>query len=346
MNARNALCAILAILVVGPACRSAKIEAPEAAPLKVVVQKARPAEESRAFTYSGTIVESETIPASFSVTGTVARVLVREGQPVAKGQLLAEIDDATYKNTFEMMRVAEKQAEDAFTRLSRMYRNGNLPEIKYVEVESALARARAASAVARRSLDDCRLYASASGFVGKRSIDPGMIALPNIASITIVKIDRVFARVPIPENDIAGVRKGDPATVRIGALGVRSFEGTVEDVGVEADVLAHTYKIRIALDNPEGAMKPGMVCTASLQSPGRSRGPVVPNEAVLVDETGRNYVFTLDDARRQALRTPVKIGALLGDGLEIVEGLAAGTEVVVSGQHRLTDRAAVEPVSD
>ncbi len=346
MNTRNTLGMILAVLVLGPGCRSAKSESPEAAPVKVVVRKALPADESRAFSYSGTIVESETIPLSFAVTGTVARVCVHEGQAVAKGQLLAEIDDATYKNTYAMMKTAEKQAEDAFNRLSRMYRNGNLPEIKYIEVESGLARARAAAAIAKRSLDDCRLYASTSGFVGKRSVDPGMIALPNVTSITIIKIDRVYARVPIPENDIAGVHRGDPATVRIGALGPQAHEGTVEDVGVEADILAHTYKIRIAVPNPDGAIRPGMVCMAVLRSPGRSRGPVVPNEAVLVDETGRNYVFALDAARQRALRTPVRIGALLADGIEIVEGLPAGAEVVVSGQHRLTDRAAVEIVSN
>jgi membrane fusion protein (multidrug efflux system) len=341
MNTRNACVVGFALLILVPGCRSSHDAAPGVDPIKVIVQKARPADGSQQFVYSGTIVESDTIPLSFAVTGTVARVLVHEGQAVVNGQLLAEIDDATYRNAYEMTRSAEKQAEDAFGRLSRMYKNGNLPEVKYIEVESSLARARAATAIAKKNLDDCRLHARAAGYVGKRAIDPGMIALPNVTSITLVKIEKVFARVPIPENDIALVRKGDPATVRIGALGSAPYEGTVEDVGVEADPLAHTYKIQIAVANPAGTIKPGMVCTAALRSAGRSHGTVVPTEAVLVDETGRNYVYTLDAARRKALRTPVKIGALLADGIEILEGLPADAEVVVSGQHRLTDQAAV-----
>jgi len=337
--------AIAALLLV-IACRPAPDPAPGPAAVKVAVRKARPAEESTPFAYSGTIAESEAIPLSFAVTGPVARVHVQEGQPVAPGQLLAEIDDATYRNSYEMTRAAETQAEDAFNRLSRMYKNGNLPEVKYVEVETGLARARAASALAKKSLDDCRLYAPASGYVGKRAVDPGMIALPNVASITLVKIGKVYARVPVPEGDIVLVRRGEAATVRIGALGSRTFPGTVEDVGVEADALAHTYKIRIGVANPDGAIKPGMVCTAALQGPGRSRGPVVPTEAVLVDEAGKNYVYALDPSRRKALRVPVKIGALLADGVEILEGLAPGVEVVVTGQHRLTDQAAVTVVAD
>jgi len=346
MKARNFCLAGIALVILFSGCRPARETGREIGPIKVVVRKVRTAEESRPFVYSGTIIESETIPLSFSVTGTVARVHVEEGQAVAKGQLLAEIDDATYRNSYEMTKAAEKQAEDAFTRLSRMYKNGSLPEIKYVEVETGLTRARAAAALAQKSLEDCRLYAGASGFVGRRSIDPGMIALPNVTSITLVRIDKVYARVPIPENEIAQVRKGDPATIRIGALGDQARTGTIEDIGVEADPLAHTYKIRIAVANPDGMIKPGMVCTAALPNPGRSRGLIVPAEAVLVDETGQNYVYKLDADRGKALRTPVKIGALFADGIEIREGLAAGAEVVVSGQHRLTDQAAVAIVTD
>jgi membrane fusion protein (multidrug efflux system) len=346
MKARTICLAGLALLILFSDCRTARDTASEAGPIKVVVHKVRSAEESLPFVYSGTIVESQTIPLSFSVTGTVVRVHVQEGQAVVKGQLLAEIDDATYRSAWEMTQAAEKRAEDAFHRLSRMYQNGNLPEVKYVEVESGLTQARAAAAVARKSLDDCRLSATVSGFVGKRSIEPGMTALPNVTSITLVRIDKVFARVPIPENDIALVHKGDRATIRIGALGDEARSGTVEDVGVEADPLAHTYRVRIAVPNSDGTIKPGMVCTALLRTPGQSRRLIVPTEAVLVDETGRNYVYTLDPSRGKALWTPVKIGALFADGIEIQEGLAAGAEVVVSGQHRLTDQAAVTVVPD
>ncbi len=331
----------LALLAFLSGCRASREASPGPSPVQVVVEKARAAGESRPFVYSGTIIESETIPMSFSVTGTVTRVHVEEGQAVARGQLLAEIDDSTYRNAVLMTRASEKRAEDAFNRLSRMYKNGSLPEVKYVEVEAGLAQARAAAAVARKTLDDCRLYAGASGYVGKRSIEPGMIALPNVSSITLVRIDKVFARIPIPENDITLVRKGDPATVRVGALGDEDRPGTVEDVGVEADPLAHAYKVRIAVANPGGTIKPGMVCTASLRRPGRDGALVVPTESVLVDETGRNFVYVLDSTRSKALRTPVKIGALLAGGIEVREGLAPGAEVVVSGQHRLTDGAAV-----
>ncbi len=342
MKLKNAASTILAIFMLFSGCRSSKDIAATAKAIKVVVRKVAPAEMGRKFAYSGTISESESIPQSFAVTGSVTRVHVDEGDSVAKGQLLAEIDATSYQDMYEMVKATEKQAEDAFNRLSRMYKNGNLPEVKYVEVETGLQKARAATAIARKNIADCRLYASAAGYVGKRSIDPGMVALPNLASITIVRIDRVFAKVPVPENDVVLVRKGQRALVRVGALGAREFEGTVEDIGVVADPLAHAYKVRIAVPNPDRAIKPGMVCTAVIKGLEHGSGLVIPNEAVLVDETGRNYVYCLDAAGTRASVRYVKLGELLQNGIRITEGLNEGQAVVVSGQHMLVDGSAVQ----
>jgi RND family efflux transporter MFP subunit len=331
----------LTLSVIFPACRSDHEAGTAAGPIRVVVQKVAPAETGREFAYSGTITESETLPQSFCVTGTVTRVMVNEGDTVANGAVLAELDDTSYRNTYRMAQAAEKQAEDAFNRLSRMFKNGDLPEVKYVEVQTGLERARSAAALARKNLEDCRLVASSSGYVGKRSIDPGMVTMPSVASITIVRIDTVFARIPVPENDIILVRKGQQAFVRIGALGSREFAGTVEDIGVVADPLAHSYKVRIAVPNPDRAIKPGMVCTAVIKGLERSSGLVIPNEAVLVDETGRNYVYCLDQSGTRASVRYVRLGELLQNGIRVAEGLREGESIVVSGQQKLVDGSAV-----
>lgn len=333
---------VVAILLAG--CRAGGAARRGPGPVRVVVSRVALAETGREFAYSGTMTESETLPQSFAVTGTVTRVHVNEGDVVARGALLAEIDDENYRQALEMTRAAEKQAEDAFQRLSRMYKNGNLPEIKYVEVETGLQRARAAAAIARKNVADCHLRADASGYVGKRSVDPGMMAVPGLAAITVVRIDKVFARVPVPENDLPLLHEGGPVAIRIGALGGREFAGRIEDIGVVADPLAHSYKVRIAVANPDRAIKPGMVCTASVKGLERSSGLVVPNRAVLVDETGRHYVYRLDAAGNRAFVRTVRLGELLQNGIRVTEGLGAGDAVVVSGQHKLVDGAAVQAV--
>jgi membrane fusion protein, multidrug efflux system len=239
--------------------------------IKVEVEQVKVVDGSQTFAYSGTIEESETIPLSFSSVGTVSKVFVSEGALVKKGQLLATLDNTTYQNAYAMAHATEQQAEDAYNRLTPMHKNGNLSDIKYVEVETGLQQAKAAAAIAKKSLNDCNLYATTDGYIGKRSIDPGMTTIPNLTSITIVKINKVFARVAVSEGEISLIQKGQKANIKIGALGSTNYNGVVEEIGVVADPIVHTYKIKIGIENTNHAIKPGMICNATIEIPSIAR---------------------------------------------------------------------------
>ncbi len=311
--------------------------------VNVGVEQVKNLDGSETFSYSGTIEESESIPLSFSTIGSVARVLVSEGDFVKKGQLLAELNDETFKNAYEMSAATLKQAEDAYKRLQPMYKNGNIPEIKFVEVETGLQQAKAAAAISQKNLNDCKLYSPVNGVVGKRSIEPGMSAMPNVTSINIVKIEKVFARVSVSENEIASVEKGSKAKIKIGALNYAEFTGTVEEVGVLADPISHSYKIKIGIANSNSQIKPGMICSAVLEQQNNSNGVYVSGKAVLVDEHGKNFVYITN--QNKASKKYVKTGRLLKNGIEIIEGLNPGDKVVVEGSHKLVDGSIINIVN-
>jgi membrane fusion protein, multidrug efflux system len=309
--------------------------------VKVQVEKVKPADVNQELAYSGTIEESETIPLCFSSVGTVSNVYVSEGSFVKKGQLLATLDHATYQNTYAMMHATEQQAEDAYKRLTPMHNNGNLSDVKYVEVETGLQKAKAAAAIAKKNLDDCTLHATTDGYIGKRSIESGMTAMPNLVSITIVKINKVFARVSVSENEIAQIHKAQKAKVTIGALGSANYDGTVEEIGVVADPIAHTYKIKIGIANKDLSIKPGMICSAIIEIPSAFRGVVVPSRAVMIDESGKNYVYVVS-SQNKAMRKYILTGQLLNSGIEVQDGLQMNDTIVVEGQHKLIENAFVQ----
>jgi len=312
--------------------------------IKVQIEKVKPTDVSQELAYSGTIEESETIPLSFSSVGTVSKVYVSEGAFVKKGQLLATLDHTTYQNTYAMMQATEQQAEDAYKRLTPMHKNGNLADVKYVEVETGLQKAKAAAAIAKKNLDDCNLCATTDGYIGKRSIEPGMTAMPNLVSITIVKINKVFARVSVSENEIALIQKGQKANITIGALGSVHYNGAVEEIGVVADPIAHTYKIKIGIINKDLSIKSGMICSAFIEIPNTVHGVVVPSRAVMIDESGKNFVYVVT-SQNKATRKYILTGQLLNSGIEVLEGLQINDTVVVAGQHKLIDNASVQIVN-
>jgi RND family efflux transporter MFP subunit len=155
----------------------------------------------------------------------------------------------------------------------------------------------------------------------------------------------VYADVSVPENEIVFIEKGQKGTITISALKDASFTGSVEEVGVMADPLAHTYKIKILIPNEDTKIKPGMICNVSISSEDKPAGVIIPNQAVLVDENGQNYVYTVNPSTKEASKKYVKTGALLNDGIEITQGLDENETVAVTGQQKLLDKSQVNIIN-
>ena len=114
--------------------------------IQVRAQQVKACDGSESLAYSGTIEESESVSHSFSSLGTVSRVYVAEGDAVRKGQLLAEINDATYRNTYQMTRATEEQAEDGLQTI-----NAHAPERQSVRCQVCGSRDRVAPGQSGRS---------------------------------------------------------------------------------------------------------------------------------------------------------------------------------------------------
>jgi RND family efflux transporter MFP subunit len=210
-----------------------------------------------------------------------------------------------------------------------------------VEVETGLQQAKAAAALAKKNLDDCKLYAIVDGIVGRRSIEPGMGVGSALSAITLVRIDTVYARISVSEGEIAAIKRGMVSRVTVAALGNTPCNGVMEQIGVMADPLMHTYKVKVAIANKDHALLPGMLCNVAIADPQSHTGVVVPTGCVMVDDGGKHYVFVADTAKNIAQRREIVPGSFVKTGLEISAGLHAGEWIVVSGQQKLSDQSPI-----
>jgi len=285
---------------------------------------------------SGTLEAERSIALSFQGTGTVEEVLVREGQPVRRGQILARLSSDSVEHQLGIARARVAQAEDASRRLEPLHRSGTVPEVKWVEVQEGLAQARHAEAIARKQVEDATLRAPEAGVIARRNVEPGANAVPALASaFTLVRLDTMLATVPVPEREIPRLRAGQPASVVVAALD-RQVTGTVREIGVIADALTRTYPVKIALENPDGALRVGMVVDARVPVGGGARSLAVPRAAVRVDGDGVPVVFVVGKDGK-ASRRAVKIEGYVGELTALSAGVAEGEQVVVSGTPMLAD---------
>lgn len=185
------------------------------------------------------------------------------------------------------------------------------------------------------------MYSPTNGYIGKRNFEPGMNSTPGITAFDLVKIEQVLVSVSVPENEISQIKKGQKATVEIAALGDELFLGVIEETGVVADFASHTYKVKIAVNNRELKLKPGMVGNVNLENNSNLKIPVVPLRAVLTDETDAKYVF-IAGADNKAVKKYVKLGKLLNDGVAITEGLNPNDRIIVEGNHKLAQNSQIK----
>lgn len=323
-------------LLVG--CQSKKT-AKEIQPVTVKVVKMSASSVSGGQSYSGTIEEVSGTSLSFSVGGTVKRVMVEEGQHVSRGQLLAVVDDETTRNAHVAAMSMRQQAEDAYKRMKQLHDNGSLPEIQWVEVVSKLKQAVSSEQIAKKSLSDTKLYAPFAGVIGQKNIDLGQNAIPGMQAFKLVNINQVKVKISIPESEISKVRIGQTATINVSALGGHTFVGRICEKGVSADPLSRSYDVKILINNRDGSLMPGMICDASLQKSVDSKAFVLPASVIQLDDNNQTFVWV--NVGGKAEKRTVYTGDETNQGVVINGGLSEGDEVLVEGQQKVSENTSL-----
>jgi RND family efflux transporter MFP subunit len=300
--------------------------------------------------YVGTVEESVAVSLSFALMGTVEEVFVQEGQRVRKGQLLAALDRTTAENSCQASLAKLRQAQDAYDRLAKVHENGSLPDIKFVEVETGLQQAKSMAEISKKNLNDCRMYAPRDGVIASRNIEAGSSVNPAQAAFKLVSVDKVFVKIPVPENEIGRLAEGQAATVTVAALDNAVFTGKIEMKGVSANAMSHTYEVKIGIDNHAGAknfspLLPGMVCKVEVEN---FRPPqpqiAVPNRTVQIAADGRRYVWLAGN--NTAKRRFVKTAGLTDSGIVVTEGLSPGDRLITEGFQKVSEGMKISITND
>ena len=318
-------------------CNNKQTTEPTAKIIPVKVMDIGFSNYSQSRNYVGTVEESSAVSVGFSGMGSVERVLASEGERVKKGQLLAVLDGNTAQNTYTAAKSTLHQAQDAYDRLKPLYEKGSITDIKFIEVESGLEKAKAMEAIAKKSVEDCNLYAPMNGVISKRSVEEGENVMPGLSAFKLVSIEEVYINVPVSENEIGSIKTGQSATIIIPALDNREYNGVVDKKGVEANPVSRTYAIKIKIGNPKSELMPGMVCKVFLQNneDGNSQKIIIPNRSVQISPDNKQFVWLADG--NTAKRRFITVGSLSDYGIIVENGLSTGDKLIVEGCNKISE---------
>lgn len=331
---RTSRCYLLVIIIVFTGCSTRKAPT-SVTPKKVTTEIVTRSENIVQRSYVGVIEEEAGAAISFGIAGKIEKIHVREGEPVHKGQLLAQLDDASAHDLLDAASATLEQAKDAHSRLKQMYDGESLPEIKMVEINTKLQQALSTYNIARKNYDDCMIYAPFDGVVGKKNLSAGETAIPGQPVLTLVQINQVKAKFTVPEMEISNLTPACHSCIRVAALNNRIYEGGNLEKGVVANPVTRTYDARVVLANPDKELLPGMVCSVTV-TPGSDTRITLPLTAVQRDARGQLFVWKVA-ADSTAFRAPVTTAATAGNRIAITKGLTPGERVITEGYQKISE---------
>lgn len=260
--------------------------------------------------------------------GQVDRVLVREGDNVRAGQVLAKLDARILRAELRKAAATRRQAEVELNNLKKL-------AVKKLVSDNALERAQttfdiahAEESVFKTRVSYMTIRAPFAGIVAARLVEPGDIAPKHTHLLTLVDPKQLVTDVQVSELLIARLNIGDRAEVRIDALGDTVYTGKILRIYPTIDPATRLGRIEVVLKPvPKGA-RAGHFCRVTLYSSG-TRSLVVPSTAVRRDTVGE-FVFIADE-KNHAKRVSVLVGLRFADKVEIQSGLIEGQQVVIKG---------------
>ena len=361
----GALAAVgLALLLEAPDNQAAEPPVvPHAPRIAVSAVEARLGEMDVLVTALGTVTARETVTVRSRVGGAIEKLHFHEGQQVAAGQLLADIDPRPFK-------VALAQAQGQLARDRALLDNARLDLARYrellaqdsiaaqqVDAQAALVAQYAGTVTADQAavdqaalnLDYARITAPIGGRVGLRLVDAGNIVAANDAQgiVTITATQPISVVFAVPAEQLPAIR----ARLRDGAaLAVEAFDrdlrtplgrGRLVSLDNQIDVATATLKLKAEFANDDEALFPNQFVNVALHLETRKDVVLIPTAAVQRGQGGA-FVYVVDDKHTARLRQ-VTLGPASGDDVVAQSGVAAGETVVVEGVDKLHDGVAVEP---
>ena len=306
------------------------------------------------------------------VGGILQKRLFTEGAPVKAGQVLYQIDPASFEVQLASAQAQlakaqtnERAAQVNAKRNAELIKSNAVSRQQYDDSQTQLAQARSDIAAARAAVQGAQLNlgythikAPIAGLTSASSVTPGALLTANQAQMltTITQTDPLYVDITQSTTEVLRLKRqlagGQLTRDSKGAARITlvlddgstyAHEGTLQFSGVQVNPATGAITLRATVPNPEGLLMPGMYVRARLQEGVSERALLAPQQAVTRDPAGVARVLVVKEDDTLENRRIVT-GAAVGNRWEVLSGLTAGERILVDGSQRVKAGDKVKPV--
>jgi RND family efflux transporter MFP subunit len=218
-------------------------------------------------------------------------------------------------------------------------------ELRQRDIENSRAgldQSAASLDVIDTEISKASVYSPIDGVIASRTVEMGAMLGTGVDSkaFRVMQIDPIYMNAEVSEIDLSKIKIGDVARVTADGLAGEGFLGKVRDIKPQSNEGQRTFVVRISVQNPTARIKAGMFCRAHLVIGKHSNATLISRDCLVEEGNLRQAYVVVDNTVK--VRS-VKIGAINGTQVEILEGLRPGDILVSTGQKLLADGQAVKP---
>ena len=265
--------------------------------------------------------------------GRLKQLLVKVGDRVGAGQAVARMEATQAAQA----QIQLADAKTNFARMDELYKVGGVSKAQWEQAKSAVDQAKLAYG---NAAENTVLRSPISGFVTAKNYDNGDMTSPQLPVVVIQQIAPVKAVIGVSEQYYSYLKKGAAATLSVDALGEETFSGVVTNIFPTLDPVTHTVSTEIEVANKDLKLRPGMYARVHLDF-GTKEALTVPDKAIVRQAgSGARYVYVFSGGK--AVYRAVELGQQQGDLYEVVSGINAGDQVIISAPSNLKNGLSVK----
>lgn len=294
------------------------------------------------FSANGNFIPKQELNFLSESAGRVSKIYVDEGSRVSKGQILARIDAEIINTDRETAQATYQNALKDEARYKSSYETGGVTLQQLDQAKLATQNAKLRLQASQRRLSDANIKSPINGIVNKRYIEVGaFVTAQGTQLFELVDVSKLKLKVNVNESQVANLKVGDQIEIKSSVFPTEKFTGKVTFIAAKADAtLNFPIEIEVA-NNTNNSLKAGMYGTAVFKFPKQAPTILIPRTS-FVGSVSSNQVFVLEGGKSK-MRTVVA-GRILGENVEILDGLKEGETVITSGQINLTEGTEVSIV--
>ncbi len=272
-----------------------------------------------------------------TVAGKVTHVSFDLGSSVRQGATLVQVDSKLKELSLEATELQVDKLKKDVTRYNTLLAGNATTEIQVNETNYNYKNALNQAEQIKKQIQDAAVQAPISGRIVKKNIEPGEFVNVGTSLGTILDVSRLKVQVLVNEKDVYSLREGQSVRVSADVFPNRQFEGRISYIAPQGND-EHNYPVEITLSNGN-VLKAGTFVNVDFSQKSKQQALQIPRSA-LVASIKAPYVYVVENGK--ARQRVITVGRDFGDTVEVTGGLAAGEQVVTTGQLNLSDGIAVQ----